>query len=106
MTHLKQQKYHLVSSSTPLGRGCNRSHIILFVLIFAVFLPYFIFLYYSGIIIQVSSKLWMFLISTPHQNVHCALAVTTNTKERVLQQLCCLDATTQESSQSVPSEDE
>ena len=43
MTHLKLQKSLGFFYSTPLGRGCNRSHIILFVLIFAVFLPYFIF---------------------------------------------------------------
>ena len=37
------------------------------VLIFAVFLPDFNFLYHSGTFIQVSSKLWMFLISTSHK---------------------------------------
>ena len=45
-----------------------------FVLIFAVFLRDYIFLYHSGTVIQVLLKLWMFLISTPkkNQNVHCA----------------------------------
>jgi len=44
-------------------------------------------------IIQVSSKLWMFLISTPHKikTFTVRLAVMTNTKETVLQQMCCLD---------------
>ena len=74
-----------------------------FVLIFAVFVPDFIFfLYHSGTVTQVSWKLWMFVISTPHKitTFTVLLAVTTNTKETVLQQKCCLDATTQESSQS------
>ena len=58
-----------------------------FVLIFAVFLPDFIFLYHSGTVIQVSSKLWMFLISTPRKTraFTVRLAVTTNTKETILQ---------------------
>jgi len=118
----------LVSSSTPLGSGCNRSHYIafmaqwstrrnqvifavldvswtmglnsdktskvFFVLIFAVFLPDFIlFLYHNGTVIHVASQLWMFLISTPHKTrtFTVRLAVTTNTKETVLQQMCCLD---------------
>jgi len=72
-----------------------------------VFLPDFIFSYHSGTVIQVSAKLWMFcfFISTPHKTrtFTVRLAVTTNTKETVLQQRCCLDATTQESSQSFPS---
>ena len=39
----------------------------------------FIFLYHSGTVIQVSSKLWMFLISTPHKirTFTVRLAVTT-----------------------------
>ena len=51
------------------------------------------FLYHNGTVIQVSSQLWMFLISTPHKNrtFTVQLAVTTNTKETVLQQMCCLD---------------
>jgi len=50
-----------------------------FVLIFAVFLPDFIFLYNSGTVIQVSWKLWMFLISTPRKTrtFTVRLAVTT-----------------------------
>ena len=70
-----------------------------------VFLPDFMFFYHSGTVIQVSSKVWMFLISTPHKTrtFTVRLAIATNTKETVLQQKCCLDATTQESSQSVPS---
>jgi len=51
-----------------------------FVLIFAVFLPDFIFLLYqNGTVIQVSSKLWMFLIFTPHKTrtFTVRLAVTT-----------------------------
>ena len=44
-------------------------------------------------VIQVSSKLWMFLIFTPHKTktFTVRLAVTTNTKETVLQQMCCVD---------------
>ena len=58
-------------------------------------------LYHSGTVIQVSSKLWLFLISTPHKTktFTMQLAVTTNTKETVLKQRCCLEATIQESSQ-------
>ena len=50
-----------------------------FVLIFAVFLPDFIFLYHNGTVIQVSWKLWMFLICTPHKTrtFTVRLAVTT-----------------------------
>ena len=51
-----------------------------FLLIFAVFLPDFIFLlYHNGTVIQVSWKLWMFLISTPHKTktFTVRLAVTT-----------------------------
>jgi len=63
-----------------------------FVLIVAVFfLPDFIFLYHSGTrVIQFSSKLWMFLISTPlplkpeHSVARGLIAVTTNTNETVL----------------------
>ena len=51
------------------------------------------FLYHSDTVIQVSSKLWMFLISAPYKTrtFTVRLAVTTNTKETVLQQMCCLD---------------
>jgi len=44
----------------------------------------YIFLYHSGTVIQVSSKLWMFLISTPHKTrtFTVRLAVTTNTIPR------------------------
>jgi len=51
-----------------------------FVLIFVVFLPVFIILlYHNGIVIQVSWKLWMFLICTPHKTrtFTVRLAVTT-----------------------------
>jgi len=64
------------------------------VLIFAVFLPDFIlFFYHNGTVIQVSPQSWMFLISTPNKTrtFTVRLAVTTNTKETVLQQMCCLD---------------
>ena len=63
----------------------------------------YFFLYHSGTVIQVSSKFWIFWISTPHKTrtFTVRLAVTTNTNETVLQQRCCLDATTEESSQSV-----
>ena len=114
MTHLKQQN-HLVSSSTPLGRGCNRSHyihgpveyqkkpsdfccfrcvieqwaltVIKLLRFFCINIccfgtRFYFFLYHSGTIIQVSSKLWMFLISTPRKTKTFAvrLAVTTNNK--------------------------
>jgi len=79
-----------------MGLNSDKTSKVFFVLIFAVFLPDFIFLYHSGTVNQVSSKLWMFLICTPHKTRTFAvrLAVTTNTKETVLQQRCCLDATT------------
>ena len=56
---------------------------------------FYLFLYHSGTVIQVSSTLWMFLISTPHKTrtFIVRLAVTTNTKETVLQQQCCLEWT-------------
>jgi len=56
-----------------------------FTFIFAVFLPDFIILYHSGTIIQVSSKLWMFLISTPHKTKTFTvwLALAANIKETV-----------------------
>ena len=113
----------MVSSSTALGLGCNKRHpwpsgvleetkwFLLFWMchwtmglnsdktskvFLCWYLPFstrFHFLYHSGTIIQVSSKLWMFLISTPHETktFTVRLAVTTNTKETVLQQMCCLD---------------
>ena len=51
-------------------------------------------LYHNDTIIQVSSKLWMFLICTPNKTktFTVRLAVTTNTKQTVLQQRCCLDS--------------
>ena len=59
-----------------------------FVLILAVFLPDFIFFVPQCTVIQVSSKLWMFLICTPHKTrtFTMRLGATTNTKETVLQQ--------------------
>ena len=48
-----------------MGLNSDKTSKVFFVLIFAVFLPDFIFLYHSGTVIQVSSKLQMFSISTP-----------------------------------------
>ena len=40
---------------------------------------FYIFLYYSGTLIQVSSKLWMFLISTPHKTRTFTVGLTVTT---------------------------
>ena len=60
--------------------------------IFAVFLSDFIFfLYHSGTIIQVSSKLWMFLISTS-KKVHCAVSSNDQyQRNSFAAEMCCLD---------------
>jgi len=56
------------------------------------------FLYHSGTVIQVSSKLWIFLIYTPHKNrmFTVRLAVMTKYQGNGFLQRCCMDATTQE----------
>ena len=63
-----------------MGLNSDKTSEVFFVLIFAVSLPDFTFLlYHSGTVIPVSSKLWMFLISTPHKTrtFTVRLAVTT-----------------------------
>ena len=76
-----------------MGLNSDKTSKVFFVLIFAVFYQILFFLYQSGTNIQVSSKLCMFLISTPHETktFTVRLAVMTNTKETVSQQICCLD---------------
>jgi len=61
-----------------MGLNSDKTSKVFFVLIFAVFLPDFIFLYHSGTVIQVSSKLWNVnvfdLYTSQNQNVHCVVS--------------------------------
>ena len=66
-----------------MGLNSDKTSEVFFVLIFALYLLFFYqilyFLYHSGTVIQVSRKLWMFLIFTPHitRTFTVRLAVTT-----------------------------
>jgi len=84
-------------------RVCDKTSKVFCINICCFSTRFYFLLYHSGTAINISSKLWTFLISTPHKTrtFTVRLAVTTNTKETVLQQKCCLDATTQASSQSL-----
>ena len=122
--------YHASSASTPLGRGCDKSHTyitsmsqwstrkkpsdfccfrcvikqtskVLCSNICWLFSPDFIFFLPQWHSHPSFIKMWMFLISTPHNNrtFTVRLTVSTDTKETVLQQRCWLDATIQDLSQ-------
>jgi len=88
---LRKERSDGASLTAGASDNSDKNSKVFFVLIFAVFYQILYFLYHSGTVIQVSSKLWMFLICTPHKTrtFTVRLAVTTKSHTRTVVRECC-----------------
>jgi len=77
-TKINQVIFAVLDVSWTMGLNGDKTSELFCINICCFSTRFYIFLYYSGTLIQVSSKLWMFLISTPHKTRTFTVGVNSN----------------------------